>query len=89
MNKGELVEAVAKSLGDSKAAAESAVNAVLDTVKAGVKKDKKVQIAGFGTFTVRARKARMGRNPRTGDAIKIKASKAVGFKAGKAFRDAL
>jgi len=89
MNKGELVEAVAKSEKCSKAAAESAVNAVLDAVKKGVKKDRKVQLAGFGTFSVRTRKARMGRNPRTGEKIRIKASKTVGFKAGKALRDAV
>ncbi len=88
MNKGELIEAVAESEGCSKAAAESAVNAVLDTIKKGVAGGK-VQIAGFGTFSVRSRKARMGRNPRTGEPIQIAASKTVGFKAGKALRDAL
>ncbi|MCD6287991.1 MAG: HU family DNA-binding protein [Candidatus Hydrogenedentes bacterium] len=89
MNKGELIEAVAKSEDCSKSVAESAVNAVLNTIKKGVKKDKKVQLAGFGTFSVRKRKARTGRNPRTGETIKIKASKSVGFKAGKAFRESL
>ena len=89
MNKGELIEAVAKSEDCSKSVAESMVNAVLNTIKKGVKKDKKVQLAGFGTFSVRKRKARTGRNPRTGETIKIKASKSVGFKAGKAFRESI
>ncbi len=89
MNKGELIEAVAASENMSKAAAESCINAVLDAVKKGVAKDEKVQIAGFGTFSIRTRKARKGRNPRTGEEIMIKASKTVGFKAGKALREAL
>jgi len=89
MNKGQLVEGVAKDLKTSKAAAERAVNSVLDNVKKGLKKDKKVQLVGFGTFDVRKRKARKGRNPRTGEAIKIKASKSVGFKAGQAFKDSI
>jgi DNA-binding protein HU-beta len=83
MNKGDLVEAVAKELKDSKAASERAVNAVLGSIKKGLKKDKKVQLVGFGTFEVRKRKARKGRNPRTGAAITIKARKTVGFKAGQ------
>jgi len=89
MNKGDLVEAVAKELKDSKAAAERAVNSVLGTVKKGLKKDKKVQLVGFGTFDVRKRKARKGRNPRTGETITIKASKTVGFKAGQALKDSI
>tara|TARA_A100001037_G_C14693939_1_gene432905 strand:+ start:165 stop:440 length:276 start_codon:yes stop_codon:yes gene_type:complete len=84
MNKSELVEAVQKSLGGdtSKAAAEAAVAAVLEGITKGVKKDKSVQLIGFGTFSVVKRAARTGVNPRTGDKIKIKASKAVKFKAG-------
>jgi len=89
MNKGDLVEAVAKELKDSKAAAERAVNSVLGNVKKGLKKDKKVQLVGFGTFDVRKRKARKGRNPRTGETITIKASKTVGFKAGQALKDSI
>ncbi|RJP75306.1 MAG: HU family DNA-binding protein [Candidatus Abyssobacteria bacterium SURF_17] len=89
MNKGELVDAVAKELKSSKAAAERAVNSVLANVKKGLRKDKKVQLVGFGTFDVRKRKARMGRNPRTGEAIAIKASKSVGFKAGQAFKNSV
>lgn len=89
MNKGDLVEAVAKELKDSKAAAERAVNSVLGNIKKGLKKDKKVQLVGFGTFDVRKRKARKGRNPRTGEAITIKASKTVGFKAGQGLKDSI
>ena len=89
MNKGDLVEAVAKDLGDSKAAAERAVNAVLASVKKGLKKDKKVQLVGFGTFEVRKRKARKGRNPRTGETITIKARKTVGFKAGQDLKNSV
>jgi len=84
MNKADLVEMVAKDMKSSKAAAERAVNAVLTGIGKGLKKDKKVQLIGFGTFDVRKRKARMGRNPQTGAKIKIPAKKAVGFKAGKA-----
>ncbi len=84
MNKAELVAQVQKNLGGdtSKAAAEAAVAAVLDSVKKGVKKDKNVQIIGFGTFSVVKRAARQGVNPQTGEKIKIKASKSVKFKAG-------
>jgi len=89
MNKGELIEAVAATENISKAAAESCVNAVLAAVRQGVARDEKVQIAGFGTFNVRTRKARKGRNPRTGEEIMIRAGKTVGFKAGKALREAL
>ena len=89
MNKGDLVEAVAKELKDSKAASERAVNAVLSSIKKGLKKDKKVQLVGFGTFEVRKRKARKGRNPRTGAAITIKARKTVGFKAGQDLKNSV
>ncbi|RJP26819.1 MAG: HU family DNA-binding protein [Candidatus Abyssobacteria bacterium SURF_5] len=86
MNKGDLIEAVAKDLKASKAAAERAVSAVIDNIARGLKKDKKVQLVGFGTFDVRKRKPRKGRNPRTGEAITIKASKSVGFKAGQVLK---
>jgi len=88
MKKAELVEVVQKSLGKetSKAAAERAVNAVVDAIKVGLKKSKSVQLIGFGTFRVVSRKARTGRNPRTGDKIKIKAGKTVRFAAGKALK---
>jgi len=87
MNKGDLIAAVAKDLGESKALAERAVNSVLDNIKKNVKKS--VSIIGFGTFAVANRKARTGRNPQTGETIKIKASKGVRFKAGKAFKASL
>lgn len=88
MNKVELVAAVQKSLAGetSKAQAERAVNAVLEGIKLGVKKSKQVQLIGFGTFKVASRKARKGINPKTGEPIKIKASKTVKFVAGKAFK---
>ncbi len=91
MNKVELVEAVQKSLGKetSKAEAERAVNAVIDGIKAGVKKTKTVQLIGFGTFKVASRKARTGVNPKTGQKIKIKASKTVKFVAGNALKETL
>lgn len=90
-NKVAIVEAVQKALGKetSKAEAERAVNAVIDAIKAGVKKTKNVQLIGFGTFKVASRKARTGVNPKTGEKIKIKASKTVKFVAGKAFKDAI
>ncbi len=89
MNKGDLIEAVAKDLKESKAAAERAVNSVLKNMTKGLKKDKKVQLVGFGTFDVRKRKARKGRNPQTGETINIKASKTVGFKAGQALKGSI
>ncbi len=87
MNKAELVGAVQKNLDESKAGAERAVNAVIDAIKKGVKKDKSVQVVGFGTFSVRKRAARTGRNPQTGESIKIKASRSVAFKPSKTFKD--
>lgn len=91
MNKGELVEAVQKALGKdtSKRAAEDAVNAVLEAVAKGVKKDGNVQLIGFGTFKVKKRAARMGRNPKTGAAMQIKASKTVGFTPSSALKGSL
>lgn len=90
MNKGELIEAVASSADLSKADAARAVDAVFDNItKALKKKDGKVSLVGFGTFSVRKRAARTGRNPKTGETIKIKASKTPGFKAGKALKDAV
>ena len=91
MNKAELVEAVQKALGKetTKRAAEDAVKAVLDSIAKGVKKDKKVQLIGFGTFEVKKRSARMGRNPKTGESMKIKASKTVGFKASSTLKGSL
>ncbi len=86
MNKGELIQAVAREQKVSKAAAERVTNSVLDSIKKGLKKDKNVTLIGFGTFRVKSRKARMGRNPQTGEKIRIKASKTVGFKPGEAFK---
>ena len=86
MNKGDLVE---KGAADSKAAAERILVAVLEGVKAGLKKDGQVQLIGFGSFQVKKRKARKGRNPRTGEVIKIKASKTVGFRPGKGLKEAI
>lgn len=87
MNKAELIEAVAKDMKVSKATADKAVNSVLSTIKKNTKKG--VSLIGFGSFTVGKRKARTGRNPQTGAPIKIKASKVVKFKPGKAFKDAV
>jgi DNA-binding protein HU-beta len=90
MNKQELVLAVldgSKGGIATKAAAERAVNGVLDGIEAGIKKDGVVQLIGFGTFSVKSRAARKGRNPATGAEIKIKASKTVGFKAGVALKE--
>ena len=91
MNKAELVEAVQKSLGKeaSKAQAERAVEAVVEGIKGGLKKGKPVQLVGFGTFKVAHRKARLGINPKTGQKIKIKASKSVKFSAGKDLKSKL
>jgi DNA-binding protein HU-beta len=90
MTKAELVEKMAKDAGISKAAAATALNSMTDGItKALKKKDGKVTLVGFGTFSKVRRKARTGRNPQTGEALKIKASNAVKFKAGKALKDAI
>lgn len=88
MNKAELVEAIQKNLGKdaTKRAAEEALDAVLGAIATGVKNDQKVQVIGFGTFEVKSRAARMGRNPKTGEAMKIAASKSVGFKASSVLK---
>ena len=89
MNKTELVAAVAEKAGVTKKDAEAVVAAFTDTVTKELKKGGKVQLVGFGTFEVSSRSARTGRNPQTGEAMKISASKAPKFKAGKAFKDAI
>lgn len=89
MNKTELVEAIAKQANISKTAADGAVKAFVDVVTKELKKGEKVTLIGFGTFEVSKRAARKGRNPQTGAEIKIKASKAPRFKAGKALKDAV
>ena len=87
MNKAELVAAVAAKTGDTKKAAEASVDAFVSAVKESLKKGEKVQLVGFGSFEVRKRAARKGRNPQTKEEIKIPASKAPVFKAGKALKD--
>ena len=89
MNKGELIDAVAGSAGLSRADATKAVDGVLDAVTSTLKSGGGVSLVGFGTFSVKARAARMGRNPRTGEPIQIKASNVPGFKAGKALKEAV
>jgi DNA-binding protein HU-beta len=89
MNKSELVDAIADASGLSKADSCRAVDALIKSVTKALKKGDTVSLVGFGTFSVRKRKARTGRNPRTGDTIKIKASKNPAFKAGKALKDAV
>lgn len=87
MNKAELVEKIASATGLSKKESEGAINAFVDTIQAALKSDDKVAITGFGTFAVSNRKARTGRNPHTGEEIKIAASKTPKFKPGKSFKD--
>ena len=89
MNKTELVDAVADEAEVSKAEAGRAVDAVISSITKALKKGDSVTLVGFGTFQVRERAARTGRNPKTGDTIKIKASKNPAFKAGKALKDAV
>ena len=89
MNKSELVASVAEVAELTKKDAEKAVNAVFASVQKALVEDDKVQIIGFGTFEVRTRAARKGRNPQTGETIEIPASKNPVFKAGKALKDAL
>ena len=87
MNKTELVAAMADQAGLSKKDAEKALKAFTDVIAAELKNDGKVQLVGFGTFEVSQRAAREGRNPQTGETMKIEASKAPKFKAGKALKD--
>ena len=89
MNKQELIEAVAAQAGMTKLAAQETIDAVLDTILQQVAAGHAVQLIGFGSFGSGDRAARTGRNPQTGEAIKIAAAKTVKFTAGKAFKDAL
>lgn len=89
MNKKELIAAVAEKAGVTKKDAEAVVKATLETVTAAVAAGEKVQLIGFGTFESRARAARTGKNPRTGEAVKIKACKVPSFKAGAALKTAV
>ncbi len=87
MNKAELIAAVAAKTGDTKKVAEASVNALVEVITEALAEGEKVQLVGFGSFEVRKRAARKGRNPQTKEEIKIPASKAPVFKAGKALKD--
>ena len=89
MNKTELINAVAEKAGLSKKAAEAAVNATLSAITEGLKTEEKVQLVGFGSFEVKKRAERIGRNPKTKESIQIPASVVPVFKAGKALKDAV
>ena len=89
MNKAELIDAVSTHTGLQKADATRAVDAVFDSITSALKSGDTVALLGFGTFVVKPRAARAGRNPQTGAVIQIAASKAPGFKAGKALKDAV
>jgi len=87
MNRSELVAAMALKTGSSKKAADESLKALIEIISEELKNDGKVQLVGFGSFEVRKRAARKGRNPQTKEEIKIPASKAPAFKAGKALKD--
>ncbi|MGS2717558.1 HU family DNA-binding protein [Eionea flava] len=89
MNKSELIDAIAASADLPKAAAGRALDAVIDTIEDTLKKGDQVTLVGFGTFSVKDRAARTGRNPQTGAPIQIAAAKIPGFKAGKSLKDAV
>ena len=89
MNRAELIEMIADKAELTKASAERALGALLDSITISLKKDEPVVLVNFGTFVVRQRAARKGRNPQTGQEININAAKVVGFKAGKALKDAV
>jgi DNA-binding protein HU-beta len=89
MNKSELIDSIANGAGLSKADAQRALDATIESISKALKKGDTVSLIGFGTFSVKKRAARTGRNPATGETIKIKASKTPSFKAGKGFKDAI
>ena len=89
MNKAHLIAAIAAKTGETKKSAEASVNAFVDVITESLVEGDKVQLVGFGSFEVRKRAARKGRNPQTKEEIKIPASKAPVFKAGKALKDAV
>ncbi|AMD00470.1 MULTISPECIES: HU family DNA-binding protein [Halomonas] len=89
MNKSELIEAIAASADIPKAAATRALDAMVDTVTDSLKSGETVSLVGFGTFSVKERAARTGRNPQTGEPIQISAAKVPTFKAGKALKDSV
>lgn len=89
MNKGELIDAVAEEASLSRADATRAVDGIIAAITKALKAEDQVSLVGFGTFVVKKRAARQGRNPRSGETIQIAASKVPGFKAGKALKDAV
>ena len=89
MNKSELVAAISTKTGDTKKNSEASLNAMIEVITEALVKEDKVQLVGFGTFEVRKRAARKGRNPQTKEEIKIPASKAPVFKVGKALKDSV
>jgi DNA-binding protein HU-beta len=89
VNKADLIEQIAQAAEISKSAAERAVDALVNSVKASLRKGEDVTLVGFGTFYASTRAARTGRNPRTGEAVEIKAAKLPKFRAGKALKDAI
>ena len=89
MNKTELIAAAAEQTGLTKKDTEKALNAVFDVIASALSKGEKVQVSGFGIFEVKEREARMGRNPRTGEAMEIAASRTPTFKASKTLKDAM
>lgn len=89
MTKEDLIDKVASGAGLSKANASRVLNTMLDSIKSALKKGQKVALVGFGNFSVSKRKARKGRNPRTGEVITIKATKVPRFKAGKSLKDSV
>ena len=89
MNKADLIEQIAQATEISKSAAERAIYALVGAVKSSLRKDETVTLVGFGTFYAAKRKARTGRNPRTGEALSIQAARLPKFRAGKALKDAI
>jgi DNA-binding protein HU-beta len=89
MNKSELIEALAEATDTTKSSAGRSIEALVDIITAMAKEGDSLALPGFGTFSVKERAARAGRNPQTGEAIQIKASRALSFKQGKAVKDAL
>ena len=87
MNKSDLIAAVAAKTGETKKNAEASINALIDVIAESLKDGEKIQVVGFGSFEVRERAERKGRNPQTGKEMKIAAKKAPVFKAGKALKD--
>lgn len=87
MNKKELIDSIAGSTGENKRVVGDVLDATIDTITSQVKKGERVQLPGFGTFERRARSARTARNPRTGEEIKVKASKVPAFKPGASFKE--